>query len=61
MNNNHSSGMPIGFAMALAHNTKAMYAFLKLDDEKQDSIINKAKETKTMREMQQLVDNIVLS
>ena len=59
-NNKYNSGgsLPIGFSMALAHNISAFNVFLSLDDEKQDEIIDKAKNTKTIREMQMLVDNI---
>ena len=50
--------MPLGFTMALAHNVNAFNEFLRLDDKKQDEIIEKAKNTKTKREMQKLVDSI---
>ncbi len=55
-----SSELPLGFAMALAHNTSSFNAFLAMDDKQQDEIIEKAKHTKTKREMQMLVDNIAL-
>ena len=50
--------LPLGFSMALAHNPKAFNTFLALDDKRQDEIIEQAKNTKTKREMQILVDNI---
>lgn len=46
--------------MALAHNVQAFNTFLALDNKKQDEIIEQAKNTKTKREMQMLVDNITL-
>lgn len=54
----NSSELPLGFSMALAHNVKSFNAFLALDDNKQDEIIEKARTVQTKREMQQLVDSI---
>ncbi len=53
-----NDNLPLTFQMALAHNPKSMYAFLKMENDKQDEIINQAKNTQTKREMQQLVDKI---
>ncbi len=53
-----SSELPLGFAMALAHNTKSFNAFLAMDDKRQDEIIEQARHVQTKREMQQLVDNM---
>ena len=50
--------MPSAFQMALAHNTNSMNAFLKMSNEKQDKIINEAKEIKTVREMHNFVNFI---
>ncbi|MBO5261593.1 MAG: hypothetical protein J6B45_00955 [Clostridia bacterium] len=50
--------LPLSLQMALAHNVNAMYSFLKLDNKTQDEIIEKAKNTKTKREIQQIVDKI---
>lgn len=50
--------MPIMLQMALAHNPKAMSAFLKLSDQGQDEIIKRAREVPTKREIQQIVDGI---
>ena len=50
--------LPIKFQMALAHNTEAMYSFLKLDNKTQDEIIERVKNTETKREIQQIVDKI---
>ena len=53
-----SPELPLGFTMALAHNVKSFNAFLALDNDKQDEIIEKARNTHTKREMQQLVDSL---
>lgn len=50
--------IPLSLQMALAHNTEAMYSFLKLDNKTQDEIIEKVKNTETKREIQQIVDKI---
>ena len=55
---NFGSEFPIGFSMALAHNVPAFKVFLSLSDSEQDEIIKRAKNTKTCREMQLLVDNL---
>ena len=52
--------MPIGLQMALAHNTSSFNAFLKLSDSEQDKIIEKARNIKTKRELQAMIDNISL-
>ena len=53
-----NKGMPLSMQMALAHNVKAMQAFLKLDDAAQDEIMEKARKAPTKRELQQLIDGI---
>lgn len=58
MGENLSGGIPLSMQMALAHNTAAMRAFLKLDDREQDRLIEQAKNASTKREVQMLVDNI---
>ncbi len=55
---NDIPNIPLSLQMALAHNTNAMYSFLKLDNKTQDEIIEKARNTKTKREIQQIVDKI---
>ncbi|MBR2943644.1 MAG: hypothetical protein IKC16_00980 [Clostridia bacterium] len=50
--------MPITFQMALSHNAPALQAFLKMDENKQDNIINEAKKVKGVREMNIFVSNI---
>ena len=50
--------MPLGLQMALSHNVSAMNAFLKLDNKTQDDLIEKAKNTQTKRELQQIVDSL---
>ena len=58
MGENQNGSMPLSMQMALAHNTVAMQAFLKLDDSTQDKIIEEARNMETKREIQKLVDNI---
>lgn len=58
MYGDNSYDMPLGFAMALASNPRAMNVFMKMENEKQDRVIEQAKSTKTKREMQQLVDHL---
>ena len=53
-----NSDMPIMFQMALAHNTRAFDAFLKMDDNTQNNIIKEAKSQGSMREMNIFVSNI---
>lgn len=58
MGDNSTQGMPISMQMALAHNVQAMQAFLRLDNDTQDKIIEKARNTKSKRELQRIIDNI---
>ncbi|MBQ3040504.1 MAG: hypothetical protein IJD42_02785 [Clostridia bacterium] len=50
--------MPIAFQMALAHNVPSMNEFLKMSNEKQDEVIEKSKNIKTIREMNNFVNSI---
>ena len=52
------TGMPIAFQMALAHNVQSMNEFLKMSNEKQDEVIEKSKNIKTIREMNNFVNSI---
>ncbi len=54
----YNDHLPIEFSMALSHNRKAFYGFLRMDDEKQDVLIEKARNIKSHREMQELVNGI---
>ena len=58
MDNNLGFKMPLSFQMALAHNPKSMSAFLNMDIDKQDKIVNQAWKIETKREMQKLVDGL---
>ena len=58
MGDGSTQGMPISMQMALAHNVQAMQAFLKLDNDTQDKIIEKARSTDSKREIQKIVDGI---
>lgn len=55
---NGENEMPLTFQMALAHNKTSMNAFLRMNNETQDKIINEAKEIKTVREMHKFVNFI---
>ena len=52
------NNMPIAFQMALAHNKASMKTFLNLPDNEQDKIIDKARNVKSIREMNNFVNNI---
>lgn len=52
------SEMPITFQMALAHNIPSMKAFLNMNNEKQNEVINQAKKIENLREMNNFVNNI---
>ena len=54
----NTSRMPIGFAMEMAHNKKAFSVFLRSSNEKQNEIIEKAREIKNIREMNRFVNSI---
>ena len=58
MDNNSGFKLPLAFQMALAHNPKSMNAFLNMDIDKQDKIVNEAWKIETKREMQMLVDGL---
>ncbi len=55
---NEENKMPLTFKMALAHNASSMSAFLKMSNEKQDEVIERSKNIKTIREMNNFVDSI---
>ncbi len=54
----HKNEMPITFQMALAHNSGAFNAFMKMDNDTQNNILNEAKNQKTLREMNIFVESI---
>ncbi len=58
MYGDNSANMPIGFAMALAHDKKAFYTFLNMSDNEQDELIKRANKSKNIVEMQRLVNEI---
>ncbi len=51
--------MPIGFAMALAMNPKAMQKFATLSDEQKQEIITGTHTVKSRDEMHRYVDSLV--
>lgn len=58
MYGNNSYDMPIGLAMALSHNVEAFKTFLSMTNEEQDAVAQRARESKTHRELQIMVDNL---
>lgn len=53
-----NDGVPMGFGMALAQNTRAMQHFSSLSKDKQKAVIDKTKSISSKKEMQAFVDNI---
>ena len=51
--------MPVGFAMALAMNPKAMQKFATLSDEQKQEIITGTQTVKSRDEMHRYVDSLV--
>jgi hypothetical protein len=58
MEENKTQGMPIYMQMALAHNVNAMQCFLRLDDQRQDELIERARKTDSKREIQKMIDGL---
>lgn len=58
MYGNASYDMPIGLAMSLSSNKEAFKTFLSMSNEEQDNVVNHAKEMKTKRELQLMVDEL---
>ncbi len=52
------SEMPIGFAMSISRNPKALYAFAEMTDARQDALLDMARQTHSKVEMEKLVDGI---
>ncbi|MBQ8163650.1 MAG: hypothetical protein IJZ93_04720 [Clostridia bacterium] len=61
MYGDNSANMPIGFAMALAHDKAAFYKFLNMSDSEQDALIEKANNSKNIVEMQRLVSSLSIN
>ena len=55
------SEMPVGFAMALAMNPKAMQTFSSLSEDRQQAIIEGTHSIKSKEEMHRYVDALVNS
>lgn len=53
------NGIPLGFAMALAQNQKALERFALLSKEEKKVLTEKAKRADTKDEMQQIVESII--
>ncbi|HHW25425.1 MAG TPA: hypothetical protein PK778_01230 [Bacillota bacterium] len=54
-----SEGLPIGFGMALAMKPGGMEAFASLDDQKKEEYLNRAKNAKSKKEMQRIVEDLL--
>lgn len=52
------SGMPIGFAMALAQNGPAMAAFAGLDELAKEQLLARAKQAQSKADMREIVRSI---
>ena len=53
------NGIPLGFAMALSQNSKALERFALLSKEEKKSLTEKAKHADSKEEMQQIVEGII--
>lgn len=53
-------GLPLGFGMALAMNEPAMRGYAGLTEAEKERIILRCKDVKTKREMQKIVESLVL-
>ncbi len=51
-------GVPIGFGMALAMNEKALTGYSKLTEAQKEELINKSRDAKSKKEMEQIVNSI---
>ena len=51
--------VPIGFGMALAMNQPAMNAYAAMTQEQKQTILNKAHNARSEKEMHQIVDSLV--
>ena len=54
----NSYDLPIDLAMSLSSNPEALKIFINMSNEEQDNLIGKARETKSVRELQLMVDNL---
>ena len=53
------NGIPLGFGMALAQNSKAMNYFSSLDDQKKQEVIDHCHGVRSKNEMQDYVSSLV--
>ena len=58
MYGDNSSKMPLGLAMSLSSNPEAFYKFLKMTNEEQDEIMEKARATHSIVELKGIVDKL---
>ncbi len=50
--------VPVGFGMALAMNEPAMAAYAAMTEQQRQAVLNKARNARSKREMQQIVSSI---
>lgn len=54
-----SNKAPLGFSFALARNPKAMKAFIRLPQTRQNEILQQVQDTRSRDEVRQLVDSLL--
>ena len=52
-------GVPTGFGMALAMNADALDGYSKLTEAQKEELINRSRDAKSKKEMEQIVNSIV--
>ena len=51
--------VPIGFGMALAMNAPAMAAYTAMTEEQKQAIVNRARNARSEKQMQQIVNSMI--
>jgi|GEM_PF-142140 uncharacterized protein YdeI (YjbR/CyaY-like superfamily) len=54
-----NDGIPVGFGMALAMHPGGMEAFAALSEQKKEEYLNRARNAKSKKEMQQIVQSLL--
>lgn len=60
MHDYHDRSMPIGLAVMLARDNDAMRAFALMDDDAQQSVLDRARHIGTRAEMHSLVNSMIV-
>ena len=55
---NNSYNLPVGLAMSLSSNPEAFRVFLNMSNEEQDALSGRAREAKSVRELQMMVNEL---